>query len=69
MANLKIKLVKSLNGRLEKHIATAESLGLRKIGQVTIQPDNTQTRGKIAKIGYLLQVTEVDKEGKNNEAS
>ena len=48
MANLKIKLVKSLNGRLEKHIATAESLGLRKIGQVTIQPDNTQTRGKIA---------------------
>ena len=59
MANLKIKLVKSLNGRLEKHIATAESLGLRKIGQVTIQPDNNQTRGKIAKIGYLLQVTEV----------
>ena len=60
MANLKITLVKSLNGRLEKHIATAESLGLRKIGQVTIQSDNTQTRGKIAKIGYLLQVTEVE---------
>ena len=60
MANLKIKLVKSLNGRLEKHIATAESLGLRKIGQVSIQPDNPQTRGKIAKIGYLLQVTEVE---------
>ena len=39
MANLKIELVKSLNGRLEKHIATAESLGLRKIGQVSIQPD------------------------------
>ena len=60
MANLKIELVKSLNGRLEKHIATAESLGLRKIGNVTIQPDNDQTRGKIAKIGYLLQVTEVE---------
>ena len=60
MANLKIKLVKGLNGRLEKHIATAASLGLRKIGQVTIQPDNDQTRGKIAKIGYLLQVTEVE---------
>jgi large subunit ribosomal protein L30 len=57
---LKIKLVKSLNGRLEKHIATAESLGLRKIGQETVQPDNEQTRGKIAKIGYLLQVTEVE---------
>ena len=60
MANLKIKLVKSLNGRLEKQIATAHSLSLRKIGQVTIQPDNTQTRGKIAKIGFMLQVTEVE---------
>ena len=59
MANLNIKLVKSLNGRLEKQVATANSLGLRKIGDVTIQPDNDQTRGKIAKIGYLLQVTEV----------
>ena len=57
---LKIKLVKSLNGRLRKHIATAESLGLRRIGQVTVQPDNDQTRGKIAKIGYLLEVTEVE---------
>lgn len=60
MANLKITLVKSLNGRLKKHIATAESLGLRKIGQTTIQPDNDQTRGKIALIGYLLKVTEVE---------
>ena len=60
MANFNIKLVKSLNGRLEKQVATAHSLGLRKIGQTTIQPDNTQTRGKIAKIGYLLQVTEVE---------
>ena len=58
MANLNVKLVKSLNGRLEKHIATANSLGLRKIGDVTVQPDNDQTRGKIAQIGYLLQVTE-----------
>ena len=58
MAQLKIKLVKSISGRIQKHIATAESLG--KIGQETIQPDNEQTRGKIAKIGYLLEVTEVE---------
>ena len=58
MANLNIKLVKSLNGRLEKQIATAHSLGLRKIGDVTVQPDNESTRGKIAKIGYMLQVSE-----------
>ncbi|HIS71343.1 MAG TPA: 50S ribosomal protein L30 [Candidatus Scatomorpha pullicola] len=58
MAQLKIKLVKSLNGRHDKHIATAHSLGLRKPGNETVQPDNPQTRGKIAQIGYLLQVTE-----------
>ena len=58
MKMLKVELVKSLNGRLEKHIATAASFGLRKIGDATLQPDNEQTRGKIAKIGYLLKVTE-----------
>ena len=58
--NLTIKLAKSLNGRLEKQVATAHSLGLRKIGDATVQPDNAQTRGKVAKIGYLLQVTEVE---------
>ena len=59
MAKLKIKLVKSLNGRLEKHIATAHSLGLKRINSETVQPDNPQTRGKIHQIGYLIQVTEV----------
>ena len=58
MAKLNIKLVKSLNGRLAKHIATANSLGLRRIGDTTEQPDNPQTRGKIAQIGYLLRVEE-----------
>ena len=52
MANLNIKLVKSLNGRIAKHKATAEALGLRKIGDTTVQPDNEATRGKIANIGY-----------------
>ena len=59
MKTLKITLAKSINGRNKKHIATAISLGLTKIGDVTVQPDNEQTSGKIAKIGYLLQVTEV----------
>lgn len=56
--NIRVKLVKSLNGRHDKHIATAHSLGLRKVGNETVQPDNPQTRGKIAQIGYFLQVTE-----------
>ena len=59
MANLKIKLVKSLNGRLADQIATAYSLGLRKIGQTTVQPDNAATQGKIKKITHLVEVTNV----------
>ncbi len=58
MANLKITLVKSLNSKTENQIATARSLGLKKIGAVTIQPDNAQTQGKIKKIAHLIKVTE-----------
>ena len=56
METVKITLVKSLNGRHKKHIATAQSLGLTKIGNVTVQPANEQTKGKIAQIGYLVKV-------------
>ena len=54
---LKIKLVKSLVGRKDDQIATAYSLGLRKIGQSTVQPDNAATQGKIAKISHLVEVS------------
>ena len=54
----KIKLVKSLIGRKDSHIATANSLGLRKIGDTTVQPDNAATNGKIKTIRYLLEVTD-----------
>ena len=53
-----IKLVKSLIGRKKDQIATAQSLGLRKVGDVTTQPDNAQTQGKITKISHLIEVTE-----------
>ncbi|WP_173449410.1 50S ribosomal protein L30 [Ruminococcus sp.] len=53
-----IKLVKSLIGRKKDQIATAESLGLKKVGDVTTQPDNEQTNGKIKKISHLVEVTE-----------
>lgn len=33
-------------------------LGLRKIGAETVQPDNDATKGKIAKISHLVEVTE-----------
>lgn len=53
-----IKLVKSLIGSKKDQIATAHSLGLHKIGDEKIQPDNAQTSGKVQKIVHLIAVTE-----------
>lgn len=58
MANLKITLQRSLIGRKEDQIATAKSMGLRKIGSSTIQPKNSQTEGKVRKISHLVTVEE-----------
>jgi len=58
MADYKIKLIRGFQGRKDDQIATAHSLGLRKIGDVTIQPDNAATKGKIKKISHLVEVTE-----------
>ena len=60
MKTYKITLVKSLNGRIKKHIATAESLGLKRIGDTTVQPDNAMTLGKIQQISYLIRVEEMN---------
>jgi len=56
---LKITLKKSLSGRKDSHIATAVSLGLKKINDQTIQPDNAATQGKIFTISYLVEVESV----------
>ena len=53
-----IKLVKSIIGRKKDQIATAQSLGLKKVGDTTVQPDNEQTNGKIKKIIHLVEVQE-----------
>ena len=57
MANLNIKLVKSLNGRLEKQVATANSLGLRKIGDVTVQPASCCQSTPLLKLSSASTVT------------
>jgi large subunit ribosomal protein L30 len=60
MADLQVKLVKSLIGSTQPQLATARALGLRKIGDVTVQPDNDATRGKIKKLSHLLEVSEAE---------
>ena len=58
-ASLKVKLVKSTIGSKKDQIATANALGLYKVGDERVQPDNAQTRGKINKVSHLVEVTEV----------
>ncbi|MDR0405143.1 MAG: 50S ribosomal protein L30 [Oscillospiraceae bacterium] len=56
---MKIILVKSLIGNKKAQIASAVSLGLKKIGDTIIQPSNPQTIGKINKISHLVAVERV----------
>ena len=56
-ASLKVKLIKSTIGSKQDQIATAHALGLHKVGDERIQPDNAQTRGKINKVCHLVEVS------------
>ena len=55
---IKIKLVRSLIGSKKNQIATAHSLGLYKIGDEKVHPDNAATLGKIRTISHLVETTE-----------
>lgn len=57
-STIKVKLVKSLIGSKKDQIATAHSLGLHKIGDESVQPNNPQTQGKVFKITHLISTTE-----------
>lgn len=59
---LKITLVKSTVGRLEKQKATIEALGLKKIGQSKLHKDTPVTRGMIKVVSHLVKVEEVSEE-------
>ena len=54
---LQIKLVRSLIGSKKDQIATAASLGLRKVGDCVSHPDNAATQGKVAKLRHLIEVS------------
>ena len=55
---IKITLVKSLIGRLPKHISIAHQLGLKKLHRTVQHQDNPSIRGLVNAIGYLLKVEE-----------
>ncbi len=57
--NLKIKLVKSPIGFAHDQKDTVAALGLRKLNQEVVRPDNAPIRGMIFKVKHLVSVEEV----------
>ena len=58
MANLKITLVNSTIGAVQKHKKTVEALGLKKVNKTVELPDNAATRGMIKQVQHLVKVEE-----------
>lgn len=56
--NLKIKLIKSPIGYAQDQKDTVKALGLRKMGQEVLRPDNPPIRGMVFKVKHLVSVEE-----------
>ena len=57
--HLKVTLVRSTIGRQEIQKRTVQALGLRKMHQTRVIPDNPSMRGMIRKVTHLVTVEEV----------
>ncbi|MCI9625720.1 MAG: 50S ribosomal protein L30 [Clostridia bacterium] len=56
---LEVTQTKSAIGRKKDQIATLEALGLKKIRDVKVHPDNPQIRGMVNKVTHLVSVREI----------
>lgn len=57
---LRIRLVRSVIGRPQKHREVVKGLGLRRINSQVVRKDCAEIRGMINKIPHLLEVEELD---------
>jgi large subunit ribosomal protein L30 len=55
---IKVTLVKSVFGQLQRHRATVRGLGLRRIRDTAVLPDTPEVRGMITSSSHLLKVEE-----------
>jgi large subunit ribosomal protein L30 len=58
MTTLRVTQRRSRNGSDKRQVATLRSLGLRRIGHTVEVNDSPQTRGMIAKVRHLVEVSE-----------
>ena len=59
MAQIKIKLVKSVIDRPERQKRTIQALGLGKLGSETEKENTPQIAGMVAAVQHLVEVTEL----------
>jgi len=55
---VRLQVIKSISGRLKKHVACLRGLGLRRLGQSIEVEDTPCNRGMINKVAYLLLIEE-----------
>jgi len=55
---MKVKLVRSVHGRVKNHKACVQGLGLRRMHQVVEIEDTPATRGMVQKVYYMVEVSE-----------
>jgi large subunit ribosomal protein L30 len=55
---MKVTLVRSIHGRLEKHKACVKGLGLRRMHQVVEVEDTPAPRGMVNKVSYMVKLVE-----------
>lgn len=62
MAKLSITWRRSAIGQREYHKLTIRALGLRRLNQTVVQPDNWAMRGMITRVRHLVEVEELPDE-------
>ncbi len=59
MADLKVTQTKSKIGGNQRQRNTLRSLGLKRIGDSVVKPDNAVNRGYIKAVSHLVKVEEI----------
>ena len=59
MGKLKITQIRSAIRRGEKQKRTITALGIHRLHQSVVHPDNPQIRGMVAKVSHLVRVEKI----------
>ncbi len=57
---LEITLIKSPIGYNQRQKRTVEALGLRKINQTVVYPDNPAVRGMVRAVAHLIKIEKAE---------